>query len=161
MYNMFVRAIGRYSLVLKMRHRFGHRSGDYWSLLIGLCSYVLKWTSVSLSLPSVCHVLPGVALPISQRRVDSHQACGQVPLRQTGGVCLLLVRMDGLGEGGQVRREGNCADTVISASLCRQAVLIAFLVKVGVISDKHTWDWDSVEAVATGLQVHTFINTHL
>lgn len=38
-------------------------------------------------------------------------------------------------------------------SICRQAVLIAFLVKVGVISDKHTWDWDSVEAVATGLQV--------
>uniref|UniRef100_A0AAX7TM01 Transmembrane protein 184C n=1 Tax=Astatotilapia calliptera TaxID=8154 RepID=A0AAX7TM01_ASTCA len=33
-----------------------------------------------------------------------------------------------------------------------QAVLIALLVKVGVISDKHTWDWDSVEAVATGLQ---------
>uniref|UniRef100_A0A3B4WGT5 Transmembrane protein 184C n=1 Tax=Seriola lalandi dorsalis TaxID=1841481 RepID=A0A3B4WGT5_SERLL len=33
-----------------------------------------------------------------------------------------------------------------------QAVFIAFLVKVGVISDKHTWDWDSVEAVATGLQ---------
>ncbi|CAB1350585.1 unnamed protein product [Coregonus sp. 'balchen'] len=32
------------------------------------------------------------------------------------------------------------------------AVLIAILVKVGVISDKHTWDWDSVEAVATGLQ---------
>ncbi len=40
-------------------------------------------------------------------------------------------------------------------SLFRQAVLIAFLVKVGVISDKHTWDWDSVEAVATGLQVPT------
>lgn len=37
--------------------------------------------------------------------------------------------------------------------LFRQAVFIAFLVKVGVISDKHTWDWDSVEAVATGLQV--------
>ncbi|KPP70365.1 transmembrane protein 184C-like, partial [Scleropages formosus] len=33
-----------------------------------------------------------------------------------------------------------------------QAVFIAFLVKVGVISDSHTWDWDSVEAVATGLQ---------
>lgn len=37
---------------------------------------------------------------------------------------------------------------------CRQAVLIAFLVKVGVISQKHTWEWESVEAVATGLQVH-------
>lgn len=42
-----------------------------------------------------------------------------------------------------------------SVSPYRQAVVIAFLVKVGVISDKHTWDWDSVEAVATGLQVCT------
>lgn len=32
-------------------------------------------------------------------------------------------------------------------------MVIALLVKVGVISDSHTWDWDSVEAVATGLQV--------
>lgn len=32
-------------------------------------------------------------------------------------------------------------------------MLIALLVKVGVISEKHTWDWQSVEAVATGLQV--------
>lgn len=39
--------------------------------------------------------------------------------------------------------------------LFRQAVVIAFLVKIGVISDKHTWDWDSVEAVATGLQVRS------
>lgn len=58
-------------------------------------------------------------------------------------------------EGGG--REVNCADALILLFLCRQAVLIAFLVKVGVISDKHTWDWDSVEAVATGLQVRTFI----
>lgn len=42
---------------------------------------------------------------------------------------------------------------VKNASFFRQAVFIAFLVKIGVISDKHTWDWDSVEAVATGLQV--------
>lgn len=32
-------------------------------------------------------------------------------------------------------------------------MLIALLVKVGVISEKHTWEWQSVEAVATGLQV--------
>lgn len=32
-------------------------------------------------------------------------------------------------------------------------MLIALLVKVGVISEKHTWEWKSVEAVATGLQV--------
>lgn len=36
---------------------------------------------------------------------------------------------------------------------CRQAVFIALLVKVGIISESHTWDWKSVEAVATGLQV--------
>lgn len=34
-------------------------------------------------------------------------------------------------------------------------MLIALLVKVGVISEKHTWEWQSVEAVATGLQVGT------
>ncbi|XP_061440706.1 transmembrane protein 184C [Rhineura floridana] len=33
-----------------------------------------------------------------------------------------------------------------------QAALIALLVKVGVISETHTWEWKSVEAVATGLQ---------
>lgn len=37
----------------------------------------------------------------------------------------------------------------------RQAVLIALLVKVGVISEKRTWEWETVEAVATGLQVST------
>lgn len=36
----------------------------------------------------------------------------------------------------------------------RQAVFIALLVKAGVISETHTWDWKSVEAVATGLQVN-------
>ena len=35
----------------------------------------------------------------------------------------------------------------------RQAVLIAFLVKVGVISETRTWEWQGAEAVATGLQV--------
>lgn len=35
----------------------------------------------------------------------------------------------------------------------RQAVAIALLVKVGVISEDRTWEWNSVEAVATGLQV--------
>jgi len=33
-----------------------------------------------------------------------------------------------------------------------QAVLITLLVKVGVISEKHTWLWQSAEAVAIGLQ---------
>uniref|UniRef100_A0A672PEJ6 Transmembrane protein 184C n=1 Tax=Sinocyclocheilus grahami TaxID=75366 RepID=A0A672PEJ6_SINGR len=44
-----------------------------------------------------------------------------------------------------------CVKLVVLVSFW-QAVLIALLVKVGVISDKHTWEWDSVEAVATGLQ---------
>lgn len=38
--------------------------------------------------------------------------------------------------------------------------MIALLVKVGVISDRHTWDWDSVEAVATGLQVQIKVLPH-
>ncbi|KAF4792173.1 Transmembrane protein [Turdus rufiventris] len=44
-----------------------------------------------------------------------------------------------------------CVKMVVFVSFW-QAVLIALLVKVGVISEKHTWDWQSVEAVATGLQ---------
>lgn len=32
-------------------------------------------------------------------------------------------------------------------------MFIALLVKAGIISEEHTWDWKSVEAVATGLQV--------
>lgn len=115
-------------------------------------------TSVHLLPPlsPVRHVLPGVAVPSSERRADSHQARGEVPVRQTGGVCLLLVRM-----------RGRVAPPLFSPPawhqkqkqkgppLFRQAVVIAFLVKVGVISDKHTWEWDSVEAVATGLQVRS------
>ncbi|XP_041910267.1 LOW QUALITY PROTEIN: transmembrane protein 184C-like [Arvicola amphibius] len=33
-----------------------------------------------------------------------------------------------------------------------QAMLIALLVKFGIISEKHSWEWQSAEAVATGLQ---------
>uniref|UniRef100_A0A3Q2YQ96 Transmembrane protein 184C n=1 Tax=Hippocampus comes TaxID=109280 RepID=A0A3Q2YQ96_HIPCM len=44
-----------------------------------------------------------------------------------------------------------CVKMVVFVSFW-QAVLIALLVKVGVISEKRTWDWQSVEAVATGLQ---------
>uniref|UniRef100_A0A8C1VU11 Transmembrane protein 184C n=1 Tax=Cyprinus carpio TaxID=7962 RepID=A0A8C1VU11_CYPCA len=44
-----------------------------------------------------------------------------------------------------------CVKLVVFVSFW-QAVVIALLVKVGVISELHTWDWDSVEAVATGLQ---------
>uniref|UniRef100_H2ZW84 Transmembrane protein 184C n=1 Tax=Latimeria chalumnae TaxID=7897 RepID=H2ZW84_LATCH len=44
-----------------------------------------------------------------------------------------------------------CVKMVVFVSFW-QAALIALLVKAGVISEKHTWDWKSVEAVATGLQ---------
>lgn len=48
---------------------------------------------------------------------------------------------------------GLIISTLLSGIYLRQAAFIALLVKVGVISERHTWDWDSVEAVATGLQV--------
>lgn len=48
---------------------------------------------------------------------------------------------------------GEVTQTLFVFNSVRQAVFIAILVKVGVISEKQTWDWKSVEAVATGLQV--------
>lgn len=42
----------------------------------------------------VCHVLSCVAVPSTEGGTDAYQTCGQVPLRQTGGVCFLLVRKD-------------------------------------------------------------------
>lgn len=44
-----------------------------------------------------------------------------------------------------------CVKMVVFVSFW-QAAIIALLVKVGVISEKHTWEWQTVEAVATGLQ---------
>ncbi|KAM9329138.1 transmembrane protein 184C [Gastrophryne carolinensis] len=44
-----------------------------------------------------------------------------------------------------------CVKMVVFVSFW-QAVLIALMVKVGIISDKNTWDWKSVRDVATGLQ---------
>uniref|UniRef100_A0A8C7ZFF5 Transmembrane protein 184C n=2 Tax=Oryzias sinensis TaxID=183150 RepID=A0A8C7ZFF5_9TELE len=44
-----------------------------------------------------------------------------------------------------------CVKMVVFVSFW-QAAFIALLVKVGIISEKRTWDWQSVEAVATGLQ---------
>lgn len=44
-----------------------------------------------------------------------------------------------------------CVKMVVFVSFW-QAVFIALLVKAGIISEEHTWDWKSVEAVATGLQ---------
>uniref|UniRef100_A0A9J8CNC2 Transmembrane protein 184C n=1 Tax=Cyprinus carpio carpio TaxID=630221 RepID=A0A9J8CNC2_CYPCA len=67
--------------------------------------------------------------------------------------CLLLFYRTLREELKPLRPVGKllCVKLVVFVSFW-QAVLIALLVKVGVISDKHTWEWDSVEAVATGLQ---------
>ncbi|XP_073432343.1 transmembrane protein 184C isoform X3 [Dendrobates tinctorius] len=44
-----------------------------------------------------------------------------------------------------------CVKMVVFVSFW-QAVLIALMVKVGIISPKHTWEWKNVKDVATGLQ---------
>ncbi|XP_039181093.1 transmembrane protein 184C-like [Crotalus tigris] len=67
--------------------------------------------------------------------------------------CLVLFYKVLREELNPIRPVGKflCVKMVVFVSFW-QAVLIAVLVKVGVISEKHTWEWQSVEAVATGLQ---------
>lgn len=67
--------------------------------------------------------------------------------------CLVLFYKVLRDELNPIRPVGKflCVKMVVFVSFW-QAVLIAILVKVGVISEKHTWEWQSVEAVATGLQ---------
>ncbi|XP_064781978.1 transmembrane protein 184C-like [Oncorhynchus masou masou] len=70
--------------------------------------------------------------------------------------CLVLFYKALREELAPIRPVGKflCVKMVVFVSFW-QAAFIALLVKVGVISERHTWDWDSVEAVATGLQVMT------
>lgn len=67
--------------------------------------------------------------------------------------CLLLFYKVLKEELSPIKPVGKflCVKLVVFVSFW-QAVLIALLVKVGVISEKRTWEWQSAEAVATGLQ---------
>ncbi|KAF7244088.1 hypothetical protein EYD10_09577 [Varanus komodoensis] len=67
--------------------------------------------------------------------------------------CLVLFYKVLREELNPIRPVGKflCVKMVVFVSFW-QAVLIAMLVKVGIISEKRTWEWQSVEAVATGLQ---------
>ncbi|XP_055465085.1 transmembrane protein 184C [Psammomys obesus] len=67
--------------------------------------------------------------------------------------CLLLFYQVLKEELSPIQPVGKflCVKLVVFVSFW-QAVLIALLVKVGVISERRTWEWQSAEAVATGLQ---------
>ncbi|XP_050015214.1 transmembrane protein 184C [Alexandromys fortis] len=67
--------------------------------------------------------------------------------------CLWLFYNVLIEELSPIQPSGNflCVKLVVFLSFW-QAVLIALWVKVGVISEKRTWEWQSAEAVATGLQ---------
>lgn len=67
--------------------------------------------------------------------------------------CLVLFYRTLREELGPIKPVGKflCVKMVVFVSFW-QAVVIALLVKVGVISESRTWEWASVEAVATGLQ---------
>ncbi|XP_010775105.1 transmembrane protein 184C-like, partial [Notothenia coriiceps] len=67
--------------------------------------------------------------------------------------CLVLFYRALREELGPIKPVGKflCVKMVVFVSFW-QAVFIALLVKAGVISVDSTWDWKSVEAIATGLQ---------
>ncbi|KAM7419455.1 hypothetical protein PAMA_016529 [Pampus argenteus] len=67
--------------------------------------------------------------------------------------CLVLFYRALREELGPIQPVGKflCVKMVVFVSFW-QAVFIALLVKVGIISEERLWDWKTVEAVATGLQ---------
>lgn len=134
------------------------------TLPLFVCLYmqhVKKWDGwICFSPGLVCHVLPGAVLQSSARRTESDQAGGQIPVRQNGGVRLVLVsRRRDLCLSGRYNYMFKWHQMIVAADnrhfvdSSRQAAFIALLVKVGIISEARTWEWESVEAVATGLQV--------
>ncbi|KAM6136283.1 LOW QUALITY PROTEIN: transmembrane protein 184C [Phoenicopterus ruber ruber] len=91
----------------------------------------------------------------SQNSVTSHpkRASSSCCRHRFAMYCLVLFYKVLREELNPIQPVGKflCVKMVVFVSFW-QAVLIALLVKVGVISEKHTWEWQSVEAVATGLQ---------
>lgn len=109
----------------------------------------------------VCHVLPGALLQGFERGAESNQTSRQIPVCENGGVRLFLVNLSvlKLHDMAQIFLKKSFKTRLmklIAVNCFRQAVVIALLVKVGIISEKRTWDWQSVEAVATGLQVREY-----
>ncbi|KAM6301241.1 LOW QUALITY PROTEIN: transmembrane protein 184C [Aegotheles albertisi] len=90
---------------------------------------------------------------ISQNSMTSHPKGVSSFCHHFAMYCLVLFYKVLREELNPIQPVGKflCVKMVVFVSFW-QAVLIALLVKVGVISEKHTWEWQSVEAVATGLQ---------
>lgn len=133
--------------------KLGEIRSEIWPLL-RLINFFLCFL-----LTPVCHVLPGAVLQSAERATQPNQTSGQVSVCQAGGVCVFLVILSVFkcciihSFTGRYFTYWKALRIDYCLNSLRQAVFIALLVKVGVISKDRTWDWQSVEAVATGLQV--------
>lgn len=67
--------------------------------------------------------------------------------------CLLLFYKNLKEELGPIQHVGKflCVKLVFFVSFW-QVVIIALMVKVGIIYEKHVWKWQTVEAVVPGIQ---------